>query len=176
LAAAATAERWRWRRHGNGTHPSNSCRNLYYPLSTTIICCLFVSYFGHHCCQVSPLFFDDLRMGSIALPPPLFFLLFAHLPCLPLDFLPHQIGTPLSVYCCFFNCVLSSSSSWCLPPGGILDGMGALSLSFPLAVFPPYPSVLRLPPHLLARPSLRGRVPHLIRVHHHLAEGDVVSP
>jgi hypothetical protein len=46
-----------------------------------------------------------------------------------------------------------------LPGGGIHDGMGALSLSFPLAVFPPYPSLLRLPPHLLARPSLGGRPP-----------------
>ena len=91
--------------------------------------------------------------------PPVVFLLFSHLPRLPLHFLPHQNGTPSSVDCCFFNCGLSSSSSWCLPPGGILDGMGALSLSFPLAVFPPYPSLLRLPPHLLARPSLGGRPP-----------------
>jgi hypothetical protein len=119
-----------------------------------------------------------LLMGGWALSHslPVVFLLFAHLPCLPLHFLPHQNGTPLSIDSCFFNCGLLASSSWCLPPGGILDGMGALSLSFPLAIFPPYPSLLRLPPHLLARPSLRGRVPRLIRVHYHLAEGDVVSP
>jgi hypothetical protein len=108
--------------------------------------------------------------------PPIVFLLFAHLPHLPLHFLLHQNGTPSSVDCCFFNCRLLSSSSWYLPPGGILDGMGTSSLSFPLAVFPPYPSLLRLPPHLLACPSLGGRVPRLIQVHHHLVEGDVVSP
>ncbi len=120
------------------TYPSSSCRNFYHPLSTTIICCLFVSYFCHHWCQVSPPppVFVDWRMGSVALPP-VVFLLFAHLPCLPLHFLPHQNGTPSSVDCYFFNCRLLSSSSWCLPPGGILDGMGALSHSLPLAVSPP---------------------------------------
>ncbi len=106
-------------------------------------------------CQLSPPVFVDRRMGSVALPP----FLFSHLPCLPLHFLPHQNGTPSSVDCCFFNCGLSPSSSWCLPPGGILDGMGALSLSFPLAVFPPYRSLLCLTPYLLARPSLGGRPP-----------------
>jgi hypothetical protein len=125
----------------------------YQPPSSAV--CLF-HIFCHHRCQVSPPVFVDRRMGSIALPP----FLFSHLPRLPLNFLPHQNGTPSSVDCCFFNCGLSSSSSsWCLPPGGILDGMGALSLSFPLAVFPPYPSLLRLPSHLLAHPSLGGRPP-----------------
>jgi hypothetical protein len=33
--------------------------------------------------------------------PPVVILLFAHLPCLPLHFLLHQIGTQLSVDCCF---------------------------------------------------------------------------
>jgi hypothetical protein len=69
--------------------------------------------------------------------PPVVFLLFAHLPNLPLHFLPHQNGTPLSVDCYFFDWGLLSSSSWCLPPGNILDGMGTSSISFPLAVFPP---------------------------------------
>ena len=142
---------------------------LYHPLSTTIICCLFVLYFCHHRCQVSPPVFVDWRMGSVALPPLSSSSLLNFLVCSSISYHIKMAHHRLLI-------VAFTIAVWCLPPGGILDGMGALSLSFPLAVFPPYPSFLRLPPHLLARPFLGGRVPCLIQVHHHLAEGDVISP
>jgi hypothetical protein len=49
--------------------------------------------------------------------PPVVFLFFAHLPRLPLHFLPHQNGTPLSVDCCFFQLqaviiIIVVSPSW----------------------------------------------------------------
>jgi hypothetical protein len=69
---------------------------LYHPLSTTIICSFLFHIFV--IIVIKSLHQYLLIGGWAPLHSPLVvFLLFAHLPRLPLHFLPHQNGTPSSV-------------------------------------------------------------------------------